>query len=213
MHTVPTILIVDDEEQNIELARIVLHREGYTLFSATGAKEALDILNNKKIDVLVLDLMMDEMDGFEMLAHLREKNSEIKTIVVSALSDDETISRARTLGAQGYLSKPYEILSLKKEVAQLLLKHIDIEEFFESMALYLTEEKRYQLSRDFFTQATFSLELEFLTKQTKHPHYTLLESTNTQLQRRWNALLISKRAKDEFLDSARLEKEAQGIYL
>lgn len=116
----PHILIVDDEEQNLELAKIILHKEGYTLHFAHNGEEALQVLQNHPIDVMVLDLFMPEMDGFETLSKLRNISQTLPVIVVTAYTDDQSHQKAFALGANDVITKPYDIIELKQHVKNLL---------------------------------------------------------------------------------------------
>lgn len=109
------LLIVDDEAKNIELAKVILKKEGYVLHFAMRGDEAIEILNRYDIDVLVLDLMLPDMTGFELLATLRTRihYASMHVIIVSALDDERTIRTCYEQGANEYLAKPYDILQLK----------------------------------------------------------------------------------------------------
>ena len=132
------VLIVDDETQNIELAEIILKKEGYTLFFAGDIKSAHAIIRQNHLDVIVLDLMLGEESGFEILEYLKSGAypNAIKIIVVSALNDDASIHKASTLGAEGYITKPYDIISLKSTLKSMLkashIDHIDIDAYLEN---------------------------------------------------------------------------------
>lgn len=134
-----TILIVDDEEQNIELARIILKNEGYTLVFATTGAEAIAILKRRWIDILVLDLMLPDIDGFEVLVALgrSDKYRYLRTIVVSAQNDAETVRRIEKLGADDFLAKPYDIITLKAMIKQLTVSALMTD---EEMADFLQRE-------------------------------------------------------------------------
>lgn len=116
----PHILIVDDEEQNIELAKIILLKEGYNLYFANNGIDALEMIANHPIDVVVLDLFMPKLDGFETLSMLRKDNKTLPVIVVTAFTDDESHVRALSLGASDVMTKPYDIIALKQRVKNML---------------------------------------------------------------------------------------------
>lgn len=114
----PTVLVVDDEPQNIELAYIVLQKEGYRLLHAQNGEEALEILNGHDVHVMVLDLMMPKLNGFELLERIKREEAlhSIPVLVVTALGEEESRERAMKLGADAYLVKPYDIIDLKMRV-------------------------------------------------------------------------------------------------
>ena len=140
------ILIDDDEVQNRELAEIVLKKEGYELFFANDGEEALLLVKEHYFALLILDLMMPKIGGFEVMQALQE--SESKIIIVSALSDDESKKRAFSLGADAYIEKPYDIFTLKNEVRSLLTSE-------ESIA-----RSRYQKLASFLERADPSWQVE-----------------------------------------------------
>ena len=118
----PTVLIIDDEPQNIELAEIVLQKEGYRLLHAEDGEVALQLLERETVSVIVLDLMMPRLDGFALLARLKgnARLAAIPVLVVTALGETAHRDRATTLGADAYLVKPYDIIDLKSRVKSML---------------------------------------------------------------------------------------------
>jgi len=94
---------------------------GYCLEVFTNPLEGLDYLKNNKVDLLFLDIMMPGMDGFELLAHLREFDKDIYVCMVTALKDEEIKREAKELGANGYISKPYDDIEIKRAVEEALL--------------------------------------------------------------------------------------------
>ncbi|WP_348653178.1 response regulator [uncultured Sulfurimonas sp.] len=114
------ILIVDDEEQNLELAKIILQKEGYNLLFASNGREALECMDENEIHVLVLDLLMPVMNGFETLEHVRALNKDMQTIVVTANTDKESHSKVLEMGAVDFITKPYDIVELKQKIRDIL---------------------------------------------------------------------------------------------
>lgn len=130
------ILIVDDELHNIELAEIILKKEGYNLFFSINAKECFETIKKEKIDLLILDLMLPDMSGFEVLEQLKIQNIVLDVIVVSALNDEESMCKAVEFGACDYLCKPYDIISLKSKVKKVIsnsyIKNLDVEKYLDT---------------------------------------------------------------------------------
>ena len=133
----PHILIVDDEEQNLELAKIILNKEGYMLHFAHNGEEALHALANNPIDVMVLDLFMPKMDGFETLSRLRSNDLDLPVIVVTAYTDEESHNRALDLGANDVITKPYDIIELKQHVKKMLAPDEKIEKIYTAKQIEL----------------------------------------------------------------------------
>ncbi len=116
------ILIVDDKKMNLDLAEAILKKEPYKLIFANNGQEAIDIIQKEIVSLIILDIMMPIMDGFEVLKYLKEKEEfkNIPIIVVSALSDKDAIMNAVNLGADEYLIKPFDIIDLKLRVKNLI---------------------------------------------------------------------------------------------
>lgn len=115
------ILVVDDLEPNVKLLEAKLLSEYYTVFTASSAKLGLEILAREKIDVVLLDVMMPEMDGFEA-CKLIKSNSEtthIPVVMVTALSDIEDRVKGLEAGADEFLTKPVNDTALFTRVKSL----------------------------------------------------------------------------------------------
>ncbi|MGD8991566.1 MAG: response regulator [Desulfobacterales bacterium] len=118
----PTILIVDDEEVNARLIKAILAPENYNLISALSGSEALSMLETNRPDLILLDVMMPEMDGFETCIRIKQnKNTKIiPVLMVTALSEKEHRLKALDCGADDFLSKPVDKAELKIRVKSLL---------------------------------------------------------------------------------------------
>lgn|GEM_PF-5810848 len=116
-----TILLVDDEVVSRKAFRGALKEGKYDFFEAQDGKEALSILRSKKIDLIILDIMMPDMSGFEVLDRIKNNPvcKNIPVIVASALNDFSSVEQALAAGAQDYVCKP---LSKKEARIQLFLK-------------------------------------------------------------------------------------------
>jgi serine phosphatase RsbU (regulator of sigma subunit) len=104
------ILIVDDEPFNIDYLEQELEDLGYTTISASNGQEALDLISSESPDMILLDIMMPVMDGFEVLARLQSNDSwrHIPVVVISAMSDMESVTKGIEMGADDYLPKPFD---------------------------------------------------------------------------------------------------------
>lgn len=103
------ILIADDEPEIRELLRLYLENEKYIVIEAQNGQEALDKMQSDKPDLCILDIMMPEVDGYACLAQLR-KTSNIPVIIISARNADSEKILGLNLGADDYLSKPFNPL-------------------------------------------------------------------------------------------------------
>jgi CheY-like chemotaxis protein len=122
------ILLVDDDPHAIEILTRMLGREGYACVSASGGAEALELLANQPVDVILLDVMMPDMDGLEVCARLRqdERLRPIPVILLTAKDDMETRSQGMALGVSEYLTKPINKRELFMRIdAQLHARAID----------------------------------------------------------------------------------------
>ena len=103
------ILIVDDTPANIQTLSVILKQKGYRLSVATNGRQALEFLTRLQPDLILLDVMMPEMDGFETCRQIRAnpKWCEIPIIFLTAKTDTEDIVRGFELGAVDYVAKPF----------------------------------------------------------------------------------------------------------
>jgi CheY-like chemotaxis protein len=117
-----SILIVEDDPINRILLSTCLHEEGYSTRTAENGKQALDILHSERIDLVLLDLLMPEIDGFEVLKWIKARPDlrNLLVIVVSAEEDMKNIVRCIEMGANDYLPKPCEPTLLKTRVKTIL---------------------------------------------------------------------------------------------
>jgi len=119
----PTLLIVDDNDNNRSLLERQLRRLGYTnLLMAQDGEEALQAIASHGPDLVLLDIQMPRMDGYEVLAAIKERGWLVPTIAISALDEIGSIVRCIELGAEDYLTKPFEKVLLKARVQSCLEK-------------------------------------------------------------------------------------------
>lgn len=104
----PLILIADDFEQNVEILSSLLDREGYDVVSAGDGKAALEIVEERRPDVILLDLIMPELPGQEVLAIVKERHPQIAVIITTAAEQPKTIVECMRNGAFDYLVKPID---------------------------------------------------------------------------------------------------------
>lgn len=118
-----TILIIDDEAEIRELLTIYLTNHGYATITAGNGAEAMTILQENPIDLVIADIMMPQMDGLELLKKTRQ-NSQIPFLFISAKSDDMDKIYGLQLGADDYVGKPFNPLEVVSRV-QALFRRID----------------------------------------------------------------------------------------
>ncbi|WP_431732301.1 response regulator transcription factor [Clostridium amazonitimonense] len=116
------ILIVDDEKEIRDLVGIYMKNEGYETIKAENGMEALEILKNKKIDLIILDVMMPKLDGIETCIKIREEKN-IPIIMLSAKTEDMDKIIGLTTGADDYVCKPFNPLELIARVKSQLRRY------------------------------------------------------------------------------------------
>jgi len=116
------ILVVDDEEDVRDTLQNVLKSMDYVPYVAAGGAEALDIIKNNKIDVVLSDLYMPEMDGIELLKKVRNQHKQIIFLMITAHPTIETAVEAIKKGAYDYLTKPFHIEEVRLKINRALEK-------------------------------------------------------------------------------------------
>ena len=121
------ILIVDDEERNRKLLDVLLQTEGYQTLSAESGAEALSLAASEEPDLILLDLMMPDMDGFDVTRSLKSNpaTSDIPIMIVSALDDVAARRRLLASGADEFINKPVDRWELSLRLEKLLRGHSD----------------------------------------------------------------------------------------
>jgi excisionase family DNA binding protein len=117
-----TILIVDDDPRLREFVRVNLEMEGYQVREAASAEEGLAALEDEPPDLILLDVMMPRMDGWEMLQRVQERHGvgSIPVIMFSGKVEEKDLEGARQRGAQGFIGKPFNPQQLIESTKQLL---------------------------------------------------------------------------------------------
>ena len=119
-----TILIVDDNRVNRLMLARGLEQDGHTVAFAEHGGEALDLLRQQKFDLMLLDVLMPELDGYEVLAKLKDDPllRDIPVIVTSALDELDSVVRCLEMGAEDYLTKPVNPVLLNARINASLEK-------------------------------------------------------------------------------------------
>lgn len=145
----PTILVVDDNQQNLELLQVYLEDVDCRTVPACDGLEALEIIAKDPPDLILLDVMMPKMSGFEVCKRIKKdpKTADIPVIMVTALNEFGDIERAIDSGTDDFLSKPVNKLELLTRIKTMLkLKHLS--DKLERTLAYLSEiEKQAQMPK------------------------------------------------------------------
>ena len=116
------ILVCDDDKEIVEAIGIYLSSEGYEVVKAYDGMEALKILSDETIDLLIIDIMMPKLDGIKAIMKLREE-SNIPVIILSAKSEDADKILGLNIGADDYVTKPFQPLELVARVKSQLRRY------------------------------------------------------------------------------------------
>lgn len=118
------ILVVDDHKTNRLKLTLGLKQQGHTTADAENGRQALDMLRDQPFDLVLLDILMPEMDGYEVLAEMKKDNTlrDIPVIVISAHDDLSSVVKGIELGAEDYLPKTFDPVLLKARIGACLEK-------------------------------------------------------------------------------------------
>ena len=114
------LLVVEDDGNLQLLYRSVLERAGFSVITAANGEEALQRLENYQIELIITDIMMPGMDGYELLEHLRESRIEVPVLMITAKADFEDKKRGFHLGTDDYMTKPVDVNEMVPRVEALL---------------------------------------------------------------------------------------------
>jgi len=149
-NALPSVLVVDDNQQNLELLLAYLEDVGCTTVSATDGEQALEIVRTNAPDIILLDVMMPKMSGFEVCRRVKNdpKTADIPVIMVTALSEIGDIERAINSGTDDFLSKPINKWELLTRV-RTMLKLKNLTDRLERTLAYLSEiEEQTQMAKN-----------------------------------------------------------------
>lgn len=114
------LLIVDDEIDIREFAKSFFKKRGIDVYTASGGKEALVVIDKEEPDLALLDIQMEEMTGIELLRKIRQNKNDMKIIMVTGMEDEEIVNEANSWGIIGYIHKPLILEELEKIVLKEL---------------------------------------------------------------------------------------------
>lgn len=116
------LLIVDDETATVDMLSTYLGLVGHETVGAFSGEEGLSSVHSEQPDLLILDLMMPDLEGFDVCKRLRESGdyTTLPILIISARIDQPSIDRAMELGADSYLTKPIDLPGLTSEIKRLL---------------------------------------------------------------------------------------------
>jgi two-component system NtrC family response regulator len=115
-----TILVIEDDDSIRRVIEFGLQEAGYNVLAATDGVAGLDTVTREQIDLVISDLRMPQMDGLELLAHLKAMNADLPVLMLTAHASIDTAVEAMKLGAFDFLTKPFELEHLRQVVAKAL---------------------------------------------------------------------------------------------
>ena len=123
-----TILIVDDVPRNIQVVANILNSKGYKLLFSQSATKAIEIVKNKNIDLILLDIMMPGMDGYEVCREIKEipDKKDIPVIFLTAKNDIESVTKGFRAGGVDYIVKPFN----NEELVARVETHLKLKDAF-----------------------------------------------------------------------------------
>lgn len=116
------VLLVDDEPETLRLVRKILQADGYTVVEATDGQEALDAFHREHPDLILLDIIIPQIDGIEVLKRIRAEDTVTGIIMVSALTSEKLAVEAMQAGADDYVSKPFPLKEIRVRIQQTAAK-------------------------------------------------------------------------------------------
>ncbi|MFB7305233.1 response regulator transcription factor [Heyndrickxia sporothermodurans] len=165
------VLIVDDDSHIRELVLLFLKKEGFELYEASDGVKALDVMEKVKIDLAIIDIMMPNMDGWQLCQEIREY-SDLPILMLTAKGETTQKVKGFELGADDYLVKPFEPIELVARVKALLKRYnITISQTVE-IGDFKLNRKTYEIS---FKENEFTIplkEFELLFKLASYPGKT-----------------------------------------
>lgn len=114
------ILIVDDEPNILLSLEFLFKKEGYRVFIARDGEEAIGIIDENDPELVILDIMMPKVDGYEVCRHLKKYHQATKIVFLTAKSKQQDIQKGLSLGADLYLTKPFSTKDLVNKVKLIM---------------------------------------------------------------------------------------------
>lgn len=118
------ILVVEDEESLLKLESILLTSKGYEVIGVPNGKAALDAIDEQKPDLVLLDIMLPEIDGFEVCRRIKnnQQTRDIPVIMLTAKKSREDMTRGENVGADWYITKPFKSAMVIETIQRFLAK-------------------------------------------------------------------------------------------
>ncbi|OXM16226.1 response regulator transcription factor [Paenibacillus herberti] len=163
------ILIADDDAHIRELITLFLRSEGFEIIEARDGAEALSIVENEQIDMVILDIMMPLLDGWELCREIRRINADIPLLMVTAKGESAHKVKGFQLGTDDYVTKPFDPLELVMRVKALLKRYRIVSSQTIQLGGIVLNRRSFQVIRGNETLNLPLKEFELLFKLAHHP--------------------------------------------
>src|SRR4030043_791278 len=172
----PSILIVDDDEVMQETLSDVLKKRGYEIFSIGSGNGALSMMKKNVIDLILLDMRLPDINGLEVLKKIKEFDTEILVIMMTAYSDVQTAVSAMKSGAYHYINKPFEL----EELQLLIEKGLETKSLInEVRRLHRQHKVEYQNSHIYGISPQIQYVKQLIEMKNKHHKTSDLIQSNS----------------------------------
>ena len=114
-----TILYIDDEKTVLEVGTLMLQKLGYNVLVANNGYRAIQILKENKVAFVILDMLMPDMNGYEIYHQLKKIQPKIKVLLASGYTGDQSEERLESIGFDGYLQKPFNLKQLSEKIENI----------------------------------------------------------------------------------------------
>lgn len=131
------ILVLDDEKEIADLVEVYLKNEDYNVFKFYDSKSAIDCINTQKLDMAILDVMIKDVNGFEICKMIREKGLKFPIIMLTAKIEDKDKIKGLTLGADDYMTKPFNPLELVARIKSAYRRYTKYNENNEKNIIFI----------------------------------------------------------------------------
>lgn len=132
-----SILIVEDDQGIQDMLQYTLEPEGYRLYQAFSVKQAWEIIESKSLDMVLLDWMLPDNSGIDLLHRIRKYHSKLPVIMVTARSEEEDRILGLDVGADDYITKPFAVRELKSRIQAVLRRTMPDEQPIQIAGLFL----------------------------------------------------------------------------
>lgn len=164
------ILVVEDDKNTRKLLSAILSNNGYNVLTAKDGEDALSVLEHSHVDLMVIDVMMPKMDGYELTATLRDAGSQIPMLMLSAKQQVADIKQGFLVGIDDYLTKPFDFEELLLRIKALMRRSKIVNEHRLTVGNTVLDYKSYTVITPESTETLPQKEFLLLFKLLSYPN-------------------------------------------